>query len=305
MAQKRFTQAETVISKLIDAMPEQDLGYYMQAQNQLASGNKAVALEHLRKAYSLNPANLGNVTLLARVEQSVGNHDRAMKLAEEIIEAAPDSALGYLLKGDALLLSKKNKEALTNYDKAWSYQQSRDLVLRRFSATRRLSNVEEAAPIITSWVEQQPDDAVAMRELANAYLVEKQNKKAELYLEKVLVLQPDNADALNDLAWLYGLENDPRALELAKKAYALKPQSPGIIDTYGWILFKNEKSAEALTLLKQAADKLPDQPEVQYHYAKALFSAGDTAAAKKILKPLIESGQAFDGRADAEKMLAE
>ncbi len=58
-------------------------------------------------------------------------------------------------------------------------------------------------------------------------------------------------------------------------------------------------------MLKRAADKLPDIPEVQYHYAKALFSSGDTAAAVRILKPLIESGKAFDGRNDAENMLAQ
>jgi len=119
------------------------------------------------------------------------------------------------------------------------------------------------------------------------------------------VLQPDNVVALNNLAWLYGLENTPRALVLAEKAYTLQPESPSIIDTYGWILLKNNKTSEAHTMLKQAAEMLPDVPEVQYHYAKALFKTGDVAAANRILKPLIESGKAFDGRIDAEKILAQ
>lgn len=305
MAQKRFTQAETIISEFIDARPELDVGYYIQAQNQLALGNKKAALENLRKAYSLKPDVLRNVILLARVEQSTGNYDRVMKLAEEVIKVAPDSAAGYVLKGDALLSTKKNQQALVNFDKAWSYKQNRDIALRRFKVTRRLSTVEEAVPILASWLEEQPDDAAVMLELATAYLIDKQNKKAVIYFEKVLVLQPDNIVALNDLAWLYGLENNPRALVLAEKAYLLQSESAGIIDTYGWILLKNNKTAEALTMLKQAADKLPDLPEVQYHYAKALFSAGETAAATRILKPLIESGKVFDGRSDAEIMLAQ
>ena len=70
-------------------------------------------------------------------------------------------------------------------------------------------------------------------------------------------------------------------------------------------MYKNNKTAEALTLLKQAANKLPDVPEVQYHYAKALFSSGDTVAATKILKSLVESGKAFDGRNDAKKLLTQ
>ena len=304
MAKKRFTQAEAVISEFIDAMPDLDIGYYLQAQNQLALGDKKAALRSLRKAYSLKPDVLRNIILLASVEQSTGNYDRAMKLAEEAIKVVPDSAVGYVLKGDALLATKKNQQALASFDKAWAITKSRDIMLRRFKVTRKLSGVE-AASILTSWLEEKPDDEGVMLELATAYFIDKQNKKAVIYFEKVLVSQPDNVVALNNLAWLYGVENNPRALALAKKAYSLQPKSPGIIDTYGWVLLKNNKTAEAITMLKRAADKLPDIPEVQYHYAKALFSSGDTAAAVRILKPLIESGKAFDGRNDAENMLAQ
>ena len=303
MAQKRFTQAEGVISEFIAAMPELDIGYYLQAQNQLALDNKKAALENLRKAYSLKPDVLRNVILLASVEQSAGNNDRALKLAEEVIKAAPDSAIGYVIKGDAMLAMKKYQPALENFDKAWTMTQSRDIALRRFKATRMLSSVTQAAPILASWLEQQPDDSGVLLELATAYLIDKQNQNAVINYEKVLSLQPDNITALNNLAWLYGLENNPRALELAEKAYSLQSESPGIVDTYGWTLLKNNKTAEALIMLKQAANKLPDVPEVQYHYAKALFISGDTDAAVAILKPVIESAKTFDGRADAEKML--
>lgn len=305
MAQKRFTQAETIISDIINARPELDIGYYLQAQNQLALGNKKAALDNLRKSYSLKPDALRNVILLASVEQSAGNYNRAMELGGEVISTAPDSAVGYVIKGDAILAMKKYQQALVNFDKAWAITKSRDIALRRFKVTHRLSSATEAAPILTSWLEQQPDDVGLLLALATAYFIDKQNKKAGVYFEKVLVLQADNIVALNNLAWLYGLENNPRALVLAKKAYTLQPESPSIIDTYGWILLKNNKTSEALTMLKQAADKLPDIPEVQYHYAKALFKTGDTAAANRILKPLIESGKAFDGRIDAEKMLAQ
>mgnify|MGYP000577697859 CR=1 FL=1 len=303
MAQKRFTQAEAVISKFIDARPELEMGYYLQAQNQLALGNKKAALESARKAYMLKPDMLRNVILLASFEQSAGNYNSAMELGGEVIDAATDSAVGYVIKGDAMLAMKKYQPALVNFDKAWTITKSRDIALRRFKATRRLSSVTEAAPILASWLEQQPDDEGVLLELATAYVIDKQNKNAVINYEKVLSLQPDNIVALNNLAWMYGQENNPRALELAEKAYPLQSESPGIIDTYGWILLKNNKTAEALIMLKQAAKKLPGVPEVQYHYAKALFNSGDTDAAVAILKPLIESGKVFDGRIDAEKML--
>jgi len=305
MAQKRFTQAETIFSELINARPELDVGYYLQAQNQLGLGNNTKALENLRKSYSLKPDALRNVIMLARAEQSAGNYNRAMELASEVISTEPDSEVGYVLKGDALWAMKRNKEALINFDKAWAISKSRDIALRRFKMTSGLSGVEVAAPILTGWLEENPDDGDVLLELATAYFIVKQNNKAVSYFEKVLPLQPDNIVVLNNLAWLYGLENNPRALVLAEKAYSLQPESASIVDTYGWILLSNNKVQEALPMLKQAADKLPDVPEVQYHYAKALSSSGDTIAANRILKQLIASGKVFDGRKDAEKMLAQ
>ena len=37
------------------------------------------------------------------------------------------------------------------------------------------------------------------------------------------------------------------------KAYKLKLSSPGIAETYGWILLKNNKTLESLTILERHA----------------------------------------------------
>jgi putative PEP-CTERM system TPR-repeat lipoprotein len=303
MAQKRHTQAGAAFSEYIRARPDSDLGYYLQAKNQLALGDNKAALASSRKAYSLKQDVLRNVILLAEVELSAGNYNRVTQLAEAVIKKAPDSAIGYVLKGDSQQATGNYKQALDSFNKAWANTENRDIALRQFKVTRKLSGVEAAAPILTGWLDKQPGDEGVMLELATAYFIDKQNEKAVTYYEKVLASRPDNITALNNLAWIYGLDNNPRALTLAEKAYTLQPELPSIQDTYGWILLKNDKLSEALTMLKQAAEKLPETPEVQYHYAKALYMSGDKAAARRILKPLIASGKDFGGRIDAEKML--
>jgi len=303
IAQKRHSQAEAVITGYIRARPDSDVGYYLQAKNQRALGDKKAALASSRKAYSLKPDALRNVVLLAETELSAGNHDRVIQLAAEIIKAAPDSAIGYVLKGDSLLATADQEQALASFNKAWARTQNRDIALRRFEVMRKLSGMEAAAPILLDWLEKEPGDEGVMLELATAYYIDKQNDKAAAYYEKVLASLPDNITALNNLAWIYGLENNPRALTLAEEAYTLQPELASVQDTYGWILLKNNKLSEAVSILKQAAGNLPEVPEVQYHYAKALYLSGDKAAARKILKPLVVSGKVFDGRADAENML--
>ena len=58
---------------------------------------------------------------------------------------------------------------------------------------------------------------------------------ARLYQE-MLSIQPDMPLVLNNLAWTAQQMKDPKALEYAEQANRLLPNTPGIMDTLGWIL---------------------------------------------------------------------
>ncbi|HHO59736.1 MAG TPA: PEP-CTERM system TPR-repeat protein PrsT, partial [Thiotrichales bacterium] len=304
MKQKRYTEAESVFSELINARPEQDLGYYLQAQNMILAGETQAALNNLRKAHKLKPDSIRNSILLARVEQAAGNYDRAMTLADEVIKAVPDSAAGYVLRGDAQTATKQYRAGLQSYDKAWSISPAQDIAVRRFKVTRRLASADQAYPILEKWLATHPDDMVVALELARAYEVDKRNDKAIQYYEKVLKAKPESEHILNNLAWLYGLKNDARAVGYAEKAYQLNAKSPGIMDTYGWVLLNKagatqEELREAAGLIRQAAEALPDIPEIQYHYAVSLMKTGREDEGRKQLEELVNSDRPFEGRDDA------
>ena len=113
-----------------------------------------------------------------------------------------------------------------------------------------------------------------------------------------------DATVLNNLAWLYSQKHDPRALEIAKKAFELAPKSPAIADTYGWILVENDRAVEALPLLKVAAALPGASAEVRYHLAVAQARADEREEARVALRRLVaEPG--FEGAAEARKLLAE
>jgi len=303
MAQKRYTQADVVLEKLIEDQPKLDIGYYLQGQNQISLNNVEGALSNLRKAYSLNGDVLRNIVLLARVEQSAGNSDRALVLGKKVLLAAPDSAAGHVIVGDAQMSSGEYKQALASFNKAWALIPGKKVVTRRFKAAFKVSGINDASTIYKEWLEKHPEDVEIINELASTYLIEKMNKQAIAYFEKGLALQPDNVTILNNLAWLYNLEGDSRALALSTRAYKLKPKVASIADTHGWILLREGKKVEALKRLRQAYASLSQVPDVQYHYAKALYVTGDKEAAITILKPLVASAKKFDGRTDAERLI--
>ncbi len=308
MAQKNYIQAESILDDFIKARPDQDVGYYLQGQTQLSLGKKSEALRNLRMAYELKPDVLRNAILLARVELLSGNLSRSLALSEKVIDAVPDSAVGYMIKGDALGARKEYRDALAAYDKAWSITQAQDVLLRRFKAMRRVYDENKAAELLVGWLQKNPDDAAVAFELAAVYDSRKNYSDAIKYYEVALKGLPENEQILNNLAWLYRNTNRSRALELSEKAYRLKPESPGIMDTYGWILLNTENATPeqlrlASRLLRMAMVDLSSIADVQYHYAVSLIKAGRESEGKKVLKELLDSGKAFDERDKAMKLL--
>ena len=91
-------------------------------------------------------------------------------------------------------------------------------------------------------------------------------------LHRLLKLQPDHADALNALG--YTLADQTGRLEEAKgyilKALALKPDSPAILDSMGWVEYRMGNLPEALKYLQQAAAISPDA-EIASHLGEILW----------------------------------
>ena len=86
-------------------------------------------------------------------------------------------------------------------------------------------------------------------------------------MEAVLALNPDHTDALNYLGYSYADRgiNGEEAVELTRRAVALKPDNGAYVDSLGWALFKVGKVAEALRELQRAAELVEDDPVIFEH----------------------------------------
>jgi tetratricopeptide (TPR) repeat protein len=93
-------------------------------------------------------------------------------------------------------------------------------------------------------------------------------------MQTVLKLDPQNAEALNFIGYLYadkGIRLD-EAEALIKKALALKPGNGYMIDSLGWVYFRQNRLDDALRHLKEASEALPEDAAISEHlgdvYAK-------------------------------------
>lgn len=112
---------------------------------------------------------------------------------------------------------------------------------------------------------------------------------AEADLRAVLVREPADARALNALGFMltvHGTRLD-EAERLIIRALELTPQEPSVIDSMGWLRFRQGRSNEAVALLSRAYDAFPD-PEVAAHFGEALWNTGERERAQQVWKKALE-----------------
>ncbi len=123
--------------------------------------------------------------------------------------------------------------------------------------------------------------------------------------QRVLRAEPANLVALNNLAHLMASERNDvvRALELARTARELAPESPEVADTLGWLLVQSGDPSAAIPLLRTAVAALDDDPRVHFHLGLAAARVGLGEDARNHLERALAIDPSFPGAAVARSEL--
>lgn len=179
------------------------------------------------------------------------------------------------------------------------------------SATDHLA---EAQAKLVQLVQENPDQLLPLRALANAYAGQKNwpealatyNKAYDLAqaqkkddwsllflravayhelndwphtkadLKAALALAPNEPLLLNFLGYSMAerREDLPEAERLLRRAVELDPHDAAIRDSLGWVRVEQGDLQEGTALLEHAAEQTPEDPEVNYHLGEAYWRAG-------------------------------
>jgi tetratricopeptide (TPR) repeat protein len=106
--------------------------------------------------------------------------------------------------------------------------------------------------------------------------------RAEQDFLEALKLSPDQANVLNYLgySWVDRGENLTRAKELIERAVQLKPDDGYIVDSLGWVLYREGEYQRAVTNLERAVELRPDDPVINDHLGDAYWRVGRLAEAR-------------------------
>ena len=151
------------------------------------------------------------------------------------------------------------------------------------------NRVKEAYALLQTAVADHPENTDLLYDYA--MMAEKLDHLPEMEsaLRTVIRLTPKNQHAYNALgySWADRSMRLPEARELIQKALELAPDDPFIMDSMGWLEFRQNNAKVALPLLQKAYDIRPDV-EIAAHLGEVLWSLGNKPEAKKIWQEAIK-----------------
>ena len=148
---------------------------------------------------------------------------------------------------------------------------------------RNAGQIDAAYKLLKEATATYTDNAELYYDLAMT--AEKAEKLVEMEqaLRRAIEINPRNAQPYNALGYAFVERNIrlPEARELIQKAFDLAPNDPFIMDSMGWVEYRQNNLDAALDLLQRAYKIRPD-PEIAVHIGEVLWVMGKEQEAREM-----------------------
>ncbi|NWN90436.1 tetratricopeptide repeat protein [Marinobacter adhaerens] len=264
-----LSEARTTLSKWTDsesATAKRAYGQLLLAETQAAITNKqwAEARAKAAEAIALEPESLRLALLPVEIARMEGETEAALSALDAVEETHGEVAVTMLTRAKLLNEQKGATPAYEYLSERWDATQNPALM----PALNRLAAIEdpEAQDHLTQrWLDAAPQSPAAHMARAGWLMSNNQEPAAVPLYEQILTQQPHNIAALNNLAWVLRKDDPERALQLARQANQIAPDSSAVLDTYGWILHLNGNHAEAKAMIEKALALSPENRDIEAH----------------------------------------
>ena len=227
---------------------------------------------------------------LAQVEEQDGNDELAIGLFR--------SVGGAELKVDAVMRSAQILARTGRLAEARdALQQARianpgratDLYIAETQLVQKYADADDALALYATAISAYPDNpdllynrALFVVELGDFAWMERD-------LLKLLDKDPDHADALNALGYTLADRNErlDEAFAYVARALKLRPDSAAILDSMGWVLYRQGDLAQATSYLRRAL-QLNQDDEIAAHLGEVLWVSGKHADARAVWREGLE-----------------
>ena len=300
-----FASATHTLKKLTEKHPALMEGWFQLARAQAAAGDAQASRASFERAIALDTEHKVPVVWvgLAELELRERRFDDALELAQQIKTHFPDNVFGYDIEVAAYRGKGETEQALAAAEAALRMDSSSRRINAFARALASAGQTKKAIAVLEEWLGKQPEDGGSW---ANLGMMRQQSgleaEALEAY-EKSLQFTDANPVILNNMAWLYLDRDGKRALELATRAYELAPSRAEIVDTYGWVLFRQGRKSDGLAALQQASIIAPRNAEIALHVAEALHGMNRDSEARPMLERIVRENPNSEFEQSARELL--
>lgn len=262
------------------------------ATSLMQAGKNSQALQVLERFISRNHEVIkqeGNLSkaylLLSYIENDLGHSARALEYTFLVKGALQSTAM--LQRANIYVKLNQTSQALNTLDSITTKdpQLITTIALYKAKLIAEGKGDHAALKVLETAIKKVPDSRALHYEAA--MIAERMDnlKAAENHLKTAIKIDPNFSNAYNSLGYTL-LERTKRLKEAAaniNKAYQLDPENPYILDSKGWLAFKQKKYQEAINYLTEA-QKRAQEPDIYLHLIEAYWQSGQKIEAKVIFE---------------------
>jgi len=248
------------------------------------SGDMAEARRRFTELIERGTANDAAVFYLGDIAARTGDKDAALAAYRQLVNSS--MAVEARTRAAGLLLERDDRRAafalLDNY--ATQHPESSfDLTLAKAHLLADHGDADGGLTLLTAALERYPSHPTIEYECAT--LLERAGRLRESVqsFERLLAARPNDPTLQNALGYTLADHGQQlsRAEGLIRKALAATPDSPAVLDSFGWVRLRRGDARGAVPTL-QRAYRIGHDAEIAAHWGEALWSSGAQDQARKV-----------------------
>ncbi len=292
VSNKRYAQARGEFEKLLAANPGNTDVIYAVGLLAYQLKDYGVAEDNLKKLLELGYRDENGVRFtLGQIAEEQKHWMRAIEWFESIGRGEHFVA-SRLRAAQALAKQGKLAEARAYLRRVATTadEQRVQLVIAEAQLLREANEPGEALVMLGQALERQPDQPDLLYDLALTAEKLSRFDLLESNLRKLIQIRPDHAHAYNALGYSLADRNErlPEARKLIERALELAPQDHFIVDSMGWVLYRQGDLKGAIEHLRRAYSSRPDG-EIGAHLVEVLWMSGERDEAQRILEEALQA----------------
>jgi tetratricopeptide (TPR) repeat protein len=247
------TEADTLALIMVRTHPNEAKSFSIYGDVLYRDKKLTEARNAFRKAAELDKSRYPIWHQILSIDNDLNDNDALINEAATAIELFPNEPAPYLFKSIGLIQLKKFDDAITILNEGKNYV---------------IDNIDLKAQFLSL--------------LGDAYHQTKKYSESDNAFDLALELNPEDVNTLNNYAYYLSVRKEKleKAATMSKKTVDKSPSSPSYLDTYGWILYQQEKYEEAKRWIQKALDNgAANSATILEHMGDVLYKLGDKSMA--------------------------